>query len=180
VRWGLRSKDHDRRRSDSANLERRDGRRTHKEWSPGKRFLRVISYRLRASEFLSAEGESLDPKLVLLDPGEFLVRDRLRSKMRQREFGERVGEWFGWSSSRRSRLGAKPESSREWGCWQRSRNGGEGEKEQRARSAGGSSTMTKPVPEFGEEWGSEKGKVARETCKNSWKDNGLKESWEEE
>ncbi len=39
--------------------------------------------------------------------------------------------------------------------------------------------MTEPVPELGEEWGSEKGKVAREACKNSWKDDGLKESWEE-
>jgi len=39
--------------------------------------------------------------------------------------------------------------------------------------------MTEPVPEFGEEWGSEKGEVAHETSENSWKDDGLKESREE-
>ena len=108
----LRSKGLDRKRSGSANLEWRVGRRIRKEWSPVKRFLREISYRLRVSEFLSAEGESLDPKRVPVGPGGSLVRDQLRSKKRQGEFGDRVGEWFGWSSSRRSLLEAEPESFR--------------------------------------------------------------------
>jgi hypothetical protein len=54
----------------------------------------VISYRLRASEFLSVEGESLDPKRDPVDPGGSLVRDRLRSKKKRGEFGERVAELF--------------------------------------------------------------------------------------
>ena len=180
MRWGLRSKDRDLRRSGSANLERRVGPRTHKEWSPGKRFLRVISCRLRASEFLSAEGEFLDPKRVPAGPSGSLVRDRLRSKRKRGEFGDRAEELFGWSSSRRSRLGAKPEFPSGLGCWRRSRNGRGGEKERRVRSAGGSSTMTEPVPKFRNERGTKESKVAREACKNSWEDDRLEKSRQEE
>jgi len=39
--------------------------------------------------------------------------------------------------------------------------------------------MTEPVPEFGEEWGSEKGKVAHETGENSWEDDRLKKGGQE-
>ena len=39
--------------------------------------------------------------------------------------------------------------------------------------------MTEPVPKFRNERGTKESKVAREACKNSWKDDGLKESWEE-
>ena len=40
--------------------------------------------------------------------------------------------------------------------------------------------MTEPVPELGEEWGSEKGKVAHETSENSWEDDRLEERREKE
>ena len=40
--------------------------------------------------------------------------------------------------------------------------------------------MTEPVPELGEEWGSEKGKVAHETSENSWEDDRLEESRQKE
>ena len=40
--------------------------------------------------------------------------------------------------------------------------------------------MTEPVPELGEEWGSEKGKVAHETSENSWKDDRLEERRQKE
>ena len=40
--------------------------------------------------------------------------------------------------------------------------------------------MTEPVPELGEEWGSEKGKVAQEASENSWEDDWLEESRQEE
>ena len=59
------------------------------------------------------------------------------------------------------------------------RNGVGGKKDQRSRSAVGSSTMTEPVPELGEEWGSEKGKVAHETGENSWEDDRLKKGGQE-
>ena len=39
--------------------------------------------------------------------------------------------------------------------------------------------MTEPVPEFRKERGTKESKVACEACKNSWKDDGLKESWKE-
>ena len=39
--------------------------------------------------------------------------------------------------------------------------------------------MTEPVPELGEEWGSEKGKVAHETGENSWEDDRLKKGGQE-
>ena len=39
--------------------------------------------------------------------------------------------------------------------------------------------MTEPVPKFRNERGTKESKVAREACKNSWKDDGLKESREE-
>ena len=40
--------------------------------------------------------------------------------------------------------------------------------------------MTEPVPELGEKWGSEKGKVAQEASENSWKYDRLKESRQKE
>ena len=40
--------------------------------------------------------------------------------------------------------------------------------------------MTEPVPELGEEWGSEKGKVAHETSENSWEDDRLEERRQKE
>ena len=39
--------------------------------------------------------------------------------------------------------------------------------------------MTEPVPKFRNERGTKESKVAREACKNSWKDDGLEESREE-
>ena len=108
----LRSKDRDRKRSGSANLEWRVGRRIRKEWSPVKRFLREIFYRLRASGLLFEEDEFLDPKRVHFDQGESVGKDRLRSRKRREEFGERAGEWLWWCSIHRSRLGARPESYR--------------------------------------------------------------------
>jgi hypothetical protein len=39
--------------------------------------------------------------------------------------------------------------------------------------------MTEPVPKFRNERGTKESKVPCEACKNSWKDDRLKESWEE-